>query len=688
MADQDDDDWTLVRYGNRRRRNRPSYASVTRRPPPRDLSLRSVSFNRHDGGRQPLRRRQRYDREDSRSYYKQRPQFNKRPVYTRRPQYDRRPRNYQRTQYNSRFREREAPTGQWWRPSDRHVNTTRRVQDRSGPTGPLSTDPDFITKVRIIYKLIQAVHHLHNVSQDQPPVTINRMTHTLSTFIKPAAPSDNTLDLITGNAKNWALTSVLILKDHYSDVIEQQTARLLSLSSSGWKEPLNIAANWARRRLGRRLLPETVQRTEALLIAGQADREATTAIQEINNNAQTTAVQQPVTSVSSQGTQLTVAAQVHSRPAISPVRDSSTPTRAPPTLQIQSKCNMATMTDPQRDWSISPASDHQDEGNTTPGLISLPSGGTVQLDDHPREQRSRRDRHAQQTVTLADEVEQEPHCSQLSTSTPRAAGTTDLSTMGTASSSSTQLPSTHTLGRKPTVDSDEEDLITLLESSGDLDDNSGTVISALQKKTHQPQISFARSGGATTDTSYNTALVTPHTPVRRPTRHINTLNKIKNWSLAIREKWLILGDSNVSRFPPYKIANLQIDSFPGATFRHMQGVLAKINLAPTVESVILSLGINNRNQMTQTSIKELQRLLRTTKLKFPNAEIWVPLISFSRSLPQREQSHLHALNKYISSNYQCISELSRSEFSTERDGIHWTHATAARLLRHWTQQGN
>lgn len=107
-----------------------------------------------------------------------------------------------------------------------------------------------------------------------------------------------------------------------------------------------------------------------------------------------------------------------------------------------------------------------------------------------------------------------------------------------------------------------------------------------------------------------------------------------------------------------------------------------------VEKVILSFGINNRTQMAQTAIKELQRLHRTASIKFPQADIWIPVISFSRSLPQRDQIHLHALNKYIKSNYQSIPELSRSQFSVERDGFHWTHTTAARLLEHWSQSVN
>lgn len=49
--------------------------------------------------------------------------------------------------------------------------------------------------------------------------------------------------------------------------------------------------------------------------------------------------------------------------------------------------------------------------------------------------------------------------------------------------------------------------------------------------------------------------------------------------------------------------------------------------------------------------------------KFPNAEIIFPLVNFARNLPFKEQEFLQ--------NYRTL-ELPRTEFDTERDGIHWT----------------
>lgn len=155
-----------------------------------------------------------------------------------------------------------------------------------------STDPDFSAKTRVLYRLIKATHHLNNVtaseapprhrlikavrhlrnvSDTDPPITIYRMTRTLSTCIKPAAPTESTMLLIDANAKNWAHTTMIILRDHYIDMIDKQIETLTGLTDPNWKQLFEIAAVWARRNSGRQLLPET--RAEVLLIVRVTNRE-------------------------------------------------------------------------------------------------------------------------------------------------------------------------------------------------------------------------------------------------------------------------------------------------------------------------------------------------------------------------------------------------------------------------------
>lgn len=47
-----------------------------------------------------------------------------------------------------------------------------------------------------------------------------------------------TIDFIAGNAKNWEFTSLLILKDHYTEVIDIEIAKLLALTGSNLEAAL------------------------------------------------------------------------------------------------------------------------------------------------------------------------------------------------------------------------------------------------------------------------------------------------------------------------------------------------------------------------------------------------------------------------------------------------------------------
>lgn len=48
---------------------------------------------------------------------------------------------------------------------------------------------------------------------------------------------------------------------------------LLPGPDTEWEDPFRIAANWARRNLGIRLLPETVREAETTIIASIANRD-------------------------------------------------------------------------------------------------------------------------------------------------------------------------------------------------------------------------------------------------------------------------------------------------------------------------------------------------------------------------------------------------------------------------------
>lgn len=586
-SDRDQEGWTTVRYGRGRRR----YFSP---PPPPPESPRYARDDyaevRPHGPRRcytPVTREPRRRRAATHT--------------TRRvPQRSPGPEQYLHHDSDSS----SATDAEWWHAPrwQRRAASSQRLQQRQDAPAPRSADPDFGTKVRMLHKIIKATYHLQKVSQDEPPIMIARMTRILNSFIKPSSPSQNTSDLIAGNAKNWECTSLLLLKDHYTEVIDTQIAKLLALRDPAWRQPFSVAVNWAKRNLGRRLQAETVQQAEALLLIRVAESKS-------------------------------------------------------PSQEVHPEPTAPAPTDPQRRASplpppAPPSSLCRNRSTTSAGLQQISAAHrereTELLTPAPPRRKNRRPTQqliATVTETTGDET--------LPTMPP--AGHLEASSL----SQDPRVPSTSTPvpRRKPFLNSSlEGDSVT---EGGEISPLPGTNLILL-------------------DTSSEKMLT--------PTRHDNTIHKISKWYLSVKKKWLILGDANVSRLPPHQIPQLQIDSFPGATFSDLAGVLSKTDSNVKVQTVILSMGIHNRTvEPIEISIKQLQKLLRVAKAKFGQAKIWVPLINFSRALPQKEKENLRMINEVITDTCSFISELPSSQFSVEKDKVLWSHTTARRLFDHWSK---
>lgn len=90
----------------------------------------------------------------------------------------------------------------------------------------------------------------------------------------------------------------------------------------------------------------------------------------------------------------------------------------------------------------------------------------------------------------------------------------------------------------------------------------------------------------------------PHskaTPTCRPTRHVQTCNKLLDWGLTVRNKVVIMVDSNLSRFPPVQQDDVQVDGYPGATFQHAAAILCKTTCHVNPTKAIPSFGIGSRS---------------------------------------------------------------------------------------------
>lgn len=159
-------------------------------------------------------------------------------------------------------RRRRGPDYGWtreargaYRHDDHRPRPAARPNHEGG--GPVPDDPAFCSRVRLLYRLIKALHHLNNLASGEPPA-LRRLRDHLATVIKPAMPNADTMSLIEANAMNWARTNTKVLRDHYEKYITEVKLSLVGETFANVLPPFEIAVKWARKNLGRRLLDTTL----------------------------------------------------------------------------------------------------------------------------------------------------------------------------------------------------------------------------------------------------------------------------------------------------------------------------------------------------------------------------------------------------------------------------------------------
>lgn len=507
---------------------------------------------------------------------------------------------------------------------------------------PTATDPKFGALVRKFYKIIKMVHHLQNVTPDEEqsaPRMISRMVDVLAGMIKPAVPTEATLDLIVGNAKNWGHTTLLILQDHYKDGLDGLMRDLSSQWDPDWKTQFEVACRWARRNLTQ-VSQEVLDHVEALITScGNAELE-----QEGGNKdrGETEEPQQEPELRQSRRGVLTDSQTVFIEEIAVITPDPEPPsTRIPRVISQLGKASKAAQVEEVEDREV-PAPDPQpvsSDATHTEAAITVPEINLL--------------------LEMEDSVE-EPEMD------PFAVG--QESPKAQRAERRVQIPPS--LGVDDTPPQPPNTVVHVAQIH----------CAAAQESTVEGLLDLSLEDLGTRLAS------TPKPHKFKPTRHINTERKLVDWGLTVMKKWIILGDSNLCRIPPHYIPDLQIDCYPGANFRHAESILGKATSQVTVEKVVLAFGLNSRNQKAkQTAIKQLQAAVRMTKRTFPYAEIWIPLINYSSSLPVAEKETLLMLNAYIANRLPFIRALPRDQFQTESDRIHWTRDTARAMLDHWVE---
>ena len=544
-----------------------------------------------------------------------------------------------------------------------------------------AAEPAFRLLTQKMNKLIKMVHHLQNVdptTEKEQPKMISKMIDMLSTMIRPAAPMEDTAQLIRGNAENWGYNTLIILKEHYERGLKTLVEGISTLLVPDWKEQFRVATRWAKWNLPH-ISQGAIDHAEALIIAGgdstNQPRVSTTVRPDQPRQANVTVAtmtEEPSQEVGQVSKSVQVEPPSNQVAQLLEEEEGGLDRESPSVAMEQQRTTVtvATMTDgPDQELDrVSQSSrvefeevSAQEQGRDGPRTI----GGVVLSDDWFMDGGSESEGSVAWSLVdpLADE---------------------DLPHDGDPPEDVARQELEDLFGCSPSRRVEEAIVMTPHDvSEGTELGTDGAGPSQVQAEVLPQAEGVDRVEDETFESLYLSP--SPRSQVFRVTRHANSDRKMIDWGLTVTKRWLMVGDSNLSRFPTHDIHDLQIDSYPGANFRHAEALMKKAVSSVAVEKVVLSFGLNSRSQkVKETAVKQLQAALRETKKKFPFAQVFVPLINFSAALAEDEKRTLRLLNVHIQKNMPFLPALPTSLFCTGKDNVHWTKGTAKAILEHWS----
>ena len=549
----------------------------------------------------------------------------------------------------------------------------------------MAQDDKFKKLKKAFYHFLKAHHHLTNIrisdgTTKEPPGMVRTM-RSLESVIKPANPNPTSQLMLYGNARNWLHNSLQILEDHYEKTIRDSEIIIKQLAGEeDWKTALTIAINWTKKDVKK-------VKEDTIVLASKKITELLQGCGVLNPASERNTVpggtEHLKTKKRPQTTGQTAKSAKKSRGDEHDLVEEGTFENPEPGTEFSSP---QTKKVHQREVmpNLEPTGPKEIDGfffeEDFPPLPA-PQGPPLTFQTFLTSKQGPRPLTTKNPCAIenmAMEIEPYPFSGTVTKKTPHQEPHRSPKRMVLIHQPLPESPGQFSKFPFPPIE--EEDCIIIPDEVPNLVEEEDRII--IPDKV--PNLLVEEQGR----NLFHIAMGTPPTAFK-PTRHLNTKRKMVDWCLVAKRKWLIMGDSNLSRIPSFQTPDMQIESYPGATFLHAEVLMKKTKMMIKVEKVVLSFGINNKNQkLKETAIKQLQRAVKAAKETFPYAEIWVPQINFCKNLPGDQQLTLNNLNAYIGKNMGHIPLLPDEVFSVNRDLVHWTTDTAKAMLEHWMKYLN
>ena len=121
---------------------------------------------------------------------------------------------------------------------------------------------NFSATVKILYRLLQAIHHSAMLCCNELPPALKHKSEELQRFWKPAGISNEFKVSIQDITALYLGNAVKCLKDHYSRMIEDSIVKLTNhpLNREEFNKATAIAASWGRKNLGKKLSKDSLDK--------------------------------------------------------------------------------------------------------------------------------------------------------------------------------------------------------------------------------------------------------------------------------------------------------------------------------------------------------------------------------------------------------------------------------------------
>lgn len=498
-----------------------------------------------------------------------------------------------------------------------------------------SSSPSIIPSLaKLIYSIIQCVHHLSLFCNNVPPSAIKRKIAEFEEFLKPALCNDDFRQGIISDNRAYLQRVLGRFKNHYSSMIPTQLLKLVALKPKfdEYNVALNLAMKWARKNFGKKLNDSSL--TEACRICADS----------LGNGIST---RKPAVSHSA-NLPPTPSRKRKERPSLSPDHN--------PNVGKRRACGVTFGT---VDLSVLRSSNV-----SIPHASSSSSSATKPTTAKPASKRS--------AVSYAPPPPTSVPAHLVKTHSPSTIDPLTVPLPVTPPSRASKSPSTSYSPSPPRASTSQFPKTNHYTSNAGL-----SFIPLPSSRPRQVIPSQAK----------------PKTKVNQRDRasfvrtHPHSKNKTTDWKLPnITQRFAVIGDSNLKRISRPPTTSWECHSYPGLKLIHLITLLSKYTpCGSPPERVIFSFGINDRGlNFEKTILQRLKALFVAAKHAFPDSEICLANLNYSTKLLSTEKTTLDKINNsFLTSGFKVLPPLKRELFAVGPDNIHWLEKTANAILNNW-----